>query len=149
MRSKNYEDYHYTIFSIFRHICKATVKHSYHICHICLSALNDSALIGQIFMNFYSFILQPVLHQVHRLFQSGYTGIFTKACQLQSRLVKIKKSNTLLEQLHTSVSCQYRYSKAKETGNDLNIKIYNISSHVKNRNVMSTFNLQWRVVCLV
>jgi Na+/melibiose symporter-like transporter len=55
-----------------------------------------------------------------------------------------QKSNALLEQIHTSVSCQDRYrkaSEAKEIGTDLNIKIYNISAHVKNRTVMSTCSL--------
>jgi len=89
--SGNYKDYHYVIFSIFRHICKATVKCNYQVCHVCLSALNVSALTGQISRTFIHSFYSLSYNRSTDSSKASYIGIFTKTCQLQPHLVKIKK----------------------------------------------------------
>jgi hypothetical protein len=120
MMSRNYEDYQYITSSVFMHICKATVKCNYHVCHVCLSTLNDLAVIGQIFKNFNSYINSS---------RMSYIGIFTKTCQLV-KFNENQKSNTI----GTTYICILPFTRQVQESQrshrnwyDLNIKIHNIS----------------------
>jgi len=143
MTSRNYEDNHYTILSIFRHIYKATAKRSYQVCHVsvCLHWMTQVS-VGRFSRTFIHSFYSLSYNRSTDSSKASYIAIFTKTCQLQLRLVKIKKYHFIRTNTYICILPIQKPSEAKETGNDLNTRIYNISSQVKNRNVIahSTYN---------